>query len=280
MTKKSKLTTTAIVGLIVITMVAIFWRYGGTETLMYYDETADQCYQVMPAHYRYTVEFDPADFDVETGFRITHIKASADIPTGLPVPLLISNALPPTYPDSSLYRQDIVFTDATWDTFDLITPFEWKTKFWVQIIYHSLSGNPFSQSVLEDSASRKRNLVETTYGWGPNDCNMAIGVIIETPSGLEEYIPDIPKIFVLEQNYPNPFNPTTMIGFSLDRCDQVTLSVYDVRGRLVTILLNKPLGPGRHEVIWRGGDHRASGVYFYQLMVGEWVERRRMVLSK
>ncbi|CUT03947.1 T9SS type A sorting domain-containing protein, partial [Candidatus Kryptobacter tengchongensis] len=90
---------------------------------------------------------------------------------------------------------------------------------------------------------------------------------------------DMPKEFRLYQNYPNPFNPSTFIKFDLPREAKVKLSVYDVMGRLVRVLVDEQMQAGRYRVEFRG-DGLASGVYFYRLEAGGFVSVKKMVLVK
>jgi len=80
-----------------------------------------------------------------------------------------------------------------------------------------------------------------------------------------------PRRLALRQNYPNPFNPATHIEFDLPDAAHARLAVYDVRGRLVTRLLEARLDPGRHRVVWDGRDAGgrtvSTGIYFYALEV-------------
>lgn len=88
----------------------------------------------------------------------------------------------------------------------------------------------------------------------------------------------------LEQNYPNPFNPSTTIGFVLPHESHITLSVYDIQGRLVKTLKNGTVQGGYGEVVWDGedqsGDAVSSGVYFYRLTAGDQTITRKTVLLK
>ena len=92
----------------------------------------------------------------------------------------------------------------------------------------------------------------------------------------------------LYQNYPNPFNPSTRIAFtvtgSADSRSNVLLAVYDVRGALVKMLVNRPLPGGRHVVEWHGLNSRgslvASGVYFARLQAGGVKDTRKMILLR
>lgn len=90
----------------------------------------------------------------------------------------------------------------------------------------------------------------------------------------------------LLQNEPNPFNPSTSISFTLAGEDaiEVSLTVFDVRGRTVRKLISGSRNPGKHTVFWNGRDDYgkpvSSGVYFYRLLVGGYVKTRKMVIIK
>ncbi|KPL03896.1 MAG: hypothetical protein AMJ73_05055 [candidate division Zixibacteria bacterium SM1_73] len=109
---------------------------------------------------------------------------------------------------------------------------------------------------------------------------------VQTSSDVEDETGDRqkPSEFGLSQNYPNPFNPTTKIEFTLAKSGFVTLHVYDVLGRKVRTLVLEELSSGYKSVIWDGknddGKDVASGVYFYQLKVGDFSEPKKMVLLK
>ncbi len=89
----------------------------------------------------------------------------------------------------------------------------------------------------------------------------------------------------LGQSYPNPFNPTTTIVYSIEERTHVTLSIYDVEGKLVRTLVNEVQDASdRYEVVWDGrndaGRAVSSGVYFYRLIAGEFSETRKAMLLK
>jgi hypothetical protein len=91
--------------------------------------------------------------------------------------------------------------------------------------------------------------------------------------------PDLPLTFSLDQNYPNPFNPTTTIPFALPEQSKVTLRLFDLTGRLIAILVDREMAPGRYKADF---DARglASGPYVYQLRAGPRVEAKLMVMVK
>jgi hypothetical protein len=94
----------------------------------------------------------------------------------------------------------------------------------------------------------------------------------ETPSSN-------PRSFRLEQNYPNPFNPTTTIGFRIPKSGDVRLQIFDIRGQLVSTLVDKRLSAGDHQIIF-DAKALASGVYLYKLQTREGVQSKKMTLIK
>lgn len=100
------------------------------------------------------------------------------------------------------------------------------------------------------------------------------GVLTATEEEAE--VPDRPILF---SNYPNPFNPETRIAFSLPHADAIRLSVFDVQGREVVVLLAASLPAGRHEVVFSAGD-LPSGIYIYQLATSGQMLRQKMLLLK
>ncbi|KUG25937.1 hypothetical protein ASZ90_004228 [hydrocarbon metagenome] len=96
----------------------------------------------------------------------------------------------------------------------------------------------------------------------------------------------LPFKFSLNQNYPNPFNPSTKIKFTLPNVGdenfrplQTQLIVYDILGRDIKTLLNKPMQPGEYQVDF-DATGLPSGVYFYRLSSGSFSQTRKMVLIR
>ena len=92
--------------------------------------------------------------------------------------------------------------------------------------------------------------------------------------------------YSLEQNFPNPFNPSTTITYTIPNVtlssvegSRVQLKIYDVLGREVTTLVNEELSAGKHETVF-DASRFSSGVYFYQLKVGEFIQNKKMILLK
>ena len=86
-------------------------------------------------------------------------------------------------------------------------------------------------------------------------------------------------VFRLEQNYPNPFNPSTRIAFAIPKASKVQLRILDVLGRDIALLFDRQKPAGAYELQWDAGS-LPSGIYFYRLQSGEYVETRKMILLK
>jgi hypothetical protein len=96
-----------------------------------------------------------------------------------------------------------------------------------------------------------------------------------------------PKDFILYQNYPNPFNPSTKIKYALPDRKIVNLTVYNIIGEVVTILVDEIQDEGFHEVEFNAAIYK-SGIYFYRIQMGDpstssgqgFVETKKMMLLK
>jgi hypothetical protein len=89
----------------------------------------------------------------------------------------------------------------------------------------------------------------------------------------------VPKEFMLDQNYPNPFNPSTTIQFALPARSHVNLSLFNTLGQRVAQLVNEELEAGYHEVQFNAAN-LSSGVYFYRLQAGDFIQTRRLLLIR
>lgn len=89
----------------------------------------------------------------------------------------------------------------------------------------------------------------------------------------------IPKVFKLHQNYPNPFNPLTTIKYDIPTDSKVSIVIYDILGREVKNLLNENREAGYYEIKFDGSNY-ASGIYFYRINAGSFVQVKKMVLIK
>lgn len=100
-----------------------------------------------------------------------------------------------------------------------------------------------------------------------------------TPTSVGDERVVLPAVFELTQNYPNPFNPVTNFQFSIANSQLTILQVYDVLGREVATLVNELKQPGVYTMQWDASGV-ASGVYFYRLNAGPFVQTKKMILMK
>ena len=125
--------------------------------------------------------------------------------------------------------------------------------------------------------------INNNNGWAVGDN----GTILHTKNGGVTFIEDEennftqPIEFLLQQNYPNPFNPSTSIQYAISSKQFVTLKVYDLLGREVATLVNEEKPSGTYNAQFTINDVQlSSGIYFYKLQAGEFVESKKMILLK
>ncbi len=88
-----------------------------------------------------------------------------------------------------------------------------------------------------------------------------------------------PTEFVLNQNYPNPFNPTTIINYSIPKASFISIKVYDVLGREIETLVNDEKPSGNYKIEFNGSK-LTSGIYFYRMQAGDFVETKKLTVLK
>ncbi len=142
-----------------------------------------------------------------------------------------------------------------------------------------------------DSSFTLGTTIDSLYGFGyfaysnpkviPRGDYDLFGIVVNSIEKLDKYIP---SGFILNQNYPNPFNPVTKITFSIGHAERVIISVYNLLGQKVVDLANLNLQSGNYEVTWNGlnrnGTQVSSGIYFYRIEAGSFVQTKKMTLIK
>jgi mannan endo-1,4-beta-mannosidase len=103
-------------------------------------------------------------------------------------------------------------------------------------------------------------------------------VLTSTTTGIADEFPAA-KEFALNQNYPNPFNPSTIIEFSLPNSSDVTLKIYNALGEEIATLASAQFSAGTHRIEWKANGV-SSGMYFYRLSAGNFVETKKLVLLR
>jgi N-acetylneuraminic acid mutarotase len=202
--------------------------------------------------------------------------------------------------------------DPAIDTWNIITPVQvgrsLHTASAVNGKIYILGGGPDSQEIYKnvDEYDPILNIWTTkstmpTPRWGLKSCT--IGEKIYTVGGadslnrplpiVEVYNPlrdltdveesgnskSLPNEYNLYQNYPNPFNPSTKIRYSVPQSSNVVIKVFDILGKEIETLVNVVKPAGSYELNWNS-ENLPSGVYFYQLQAGDFVETKKMILIK
>ena len=159
------------------------------------------------------------------------------------------------------------------------------TRYWHELSSDSLFYISTKDSAITDTAYLRTGLPNGSYWWRVRAANTAGWGAYSDPrkfsvtaTGIENK-GSIPTEYSLAQNYPNPFNPTTVIRFGLPSQTYVRLTVYSVLGEEVLGLVDGPLAAGYHEVNV-GASRLSSGVYFYRLRAGSYVETRKLLLVR
>lgn len=92
------------------------------------------------------------------------------------------------------------------------------------------------------------------------------------------------ELVTLEESYPNPFNPSTTIRFAIPKEENVTLSIYNMNGQLMRTLVSSRLASGQYNITWEGDNEQgikvASGMYFYRITAGSFIETKKTILMK
>ena len=123
----------------------------------------------------------------------------------------------------------------------------------------------------------------------PADYLGFLGHDLEPMGPIELYmntqtIANIPNKYRLHQNFPNPFNPETIIPYDLPENIFVNITIYDLLGRQVKILVNQIQNTGFNSIQWNAtndyGEPVSAGIYLYQIQAGEYISTKKMVLLK
>ena len=140
----------------------------------------------------------------------------------------------------------------------------------------SFSNFIFERGGIKDTSYALSGLSNNmTYYWRVNASN---GSVTSRYSSTWSFT-TIPIQFALYQNYPNPFNLMTSISFDLPVATMVSLKLFDILGREVVTVISEEMQAGNYTRQWNASPF-ASGVYFYRLQAGNFVQTKKLVLLK
>jgi N-acetylneuraminic acid mutarotase len=176
--------------------------------------------------------------------------------------------------DSNIYAIDGWYSSGSGPIYDTVEVYNPITDVWT-----TGTSMPVAVAMLDGYAlNDKIYMYGGSYTTHPN-----IGI-----SDIWEFTPplvavetevDAPLKFALEQNFPNPFNPSTKIKYSVPQSSNVVIKVFDILGIEIETLVSEEKPAGTYEITWYA-ENFPSGVYFYQLKAGEYVNTKKMILIK
>ena len=154
-----------------------------------------------------------------------------------------------------------------------------------------LSPSPFLEGGWENGSVRSGSVIllgDTLYMWyngssvplcgGKSDASIGLAKSFFEPVPVEVELGALNSYF-LEQNFPNPFNPSTKIEYSIPQLSNVVMKVFDVLGNEIETLVSEEKPTGAYELNWNA-QQMPSGIYFYQLRAGSFIETKKMILLK
>ncbi len=115
--------------------------------------------------------------------------------------------------------------------------------------------------------------------WQQHQAGDTVRINLVLASAVNDEQRIVPGKMYLSQNYPNPFNPSTQIEYGLDKAGQVKLTVYNLLGQVMTVLVNSRQNAGVHRITWQP-TNLAAGVYLYRLETAEGQFTKKLVLLK
>jgi len=148
------------------------------------------------------------------------------------------------------------------------------------LIYKSTNGGEnWSPQVSPDSSINSIYFLDENIGWAVGNN----GVILHTTTGgvvsVEGELEAEPATYYLSHNFPDPFNPSTKIRYTLPQTSNVVIKIFDVLGNEIETLVNEERPVGTYEITWYA-EGLPSGVYFYQLKAGNYIDTKKMILLK
>lgn len=174
------------------------------------------------------------------------------------------------------FRIAFISQSGSYDTVLYANTFSIATGFGARTVVNQNDATPSLKPVVAAGFYPTAFATVVFAGFGPS------GLYADGSQITTEITPvgnSVPEAYKLEQNYPNPFNPTTTISFSIPKNGLVSLKVYDVLGKEVATLVNTQLNSGQYNVNLNAAN-LSSGIYFYTLKAGDFVETKKMMLVK
>ncbi|MEJ2627508.1 MAG: InlB B-repeat-containing protein, partial [bacterium] len=223
-----------------------------------------------------TIQVPPHAVDDTTEITIDHIEDAPALPAD------VSGIATPYHfgPDGYEFKVPVVicipYTQAMLDSAGITDPMKLNLYY-----FHSLTGE-WTKLIIDSVNTGQKNLYITVDQF----CYFNL-VKEKTQTAIDDQVineSNNPDDFYRLENYPNPFNPETHIQFSIQNAGYVILSVYNMKGNLIRILVDEPKQKGEYDIIWDGMDHNnhqvSTGIYVVRMKVGNQILIRKVTLLK
>lgn len=173
----------------------------------------------------------------------------------------------------SLYKYQITASDPEGDflKYHLLVAPHWLT---VDSLMGQVQGTPTQADIGDTTVT-----VQVSDGKGGAASQTFTLKVSSVVVGIDTFGDELPATYELFQNYPNPFNPATTIRFNLPKPSHVLLSIYNLRGQVVTVLVDENLPAGSYATAWNARSF-SSGVYIVRIRAGEFVMARKLSLVR
>lgn len=232
--------------------------YGGEFSYSYFNNTDSLYYNYMP-------------FDTLNNFQIPYYKLNCALGDTFSFKLAIVQQDTNIFPIYKTFEVIDVFSQQIFDT--VLT---------IKVLHWNAAGLVEGTQLWTDELGM---LYNETYEFGGVDFLLRGCVINGMVYGDTSYtvnIDDEPYKyfdFKLFQNYPNPFNPSTTISFNLPKEEFVELTIYDINGRALKVLVSEFMSAGNHSLLFEAKDF-ASGVYFYKIKTNSFSSTKKLILLR
>jgi len=176
------------------------------------------------------------------------------------------------------YHVSVVYTDARMEIY--INGLPESSTIWNGDILQTSIDFMIGQVLPGNSNYNFRGVIDDVYIFNYSLSSSEIEDIYNQSTPIDSQTDlDIPNSYLLSQNYPNPFNPSTIINYDLPIKNDVQLSIFNLLGQKVVTLVSERQEAGYHAVKWDAG-WMASGIYYYKIEAGSFIDIKRMLLLK
>ena len=221
--------------------------------------------------------------DVEATFKVVGVTEGMDVAETEPMSGTSTDDLAPEAPSNAIAALENTEVVVTWDEspdkdFNYFEIFRSETQGFAPALENRIATTTdiqISDAAVEDGKTYFYLVTARDFSENQSDASNEVNVTITAVDDTRM----TPTEYSLDQNYPNPFNPSTTVTFGIPENADVQVTIYDMVGNKVEVLVNDNLSAGYHTYSWNAANH-ASGIYFCQMTTGKFTSVNKMLLIK